>query len=882
MSSKLSFNTINKRSRCINTQSSNDTKTQEKFTNVMSLLNDNSSISTTISVSTKSFMESLLNTQSASKFYNLPFIIIEKLIDIDNMKLADDLVSMYASQIVPYVDNLKGILEYLHRYTLTENQKKIITDSVNEYIVADRILINHNSISHRFNIETEYCKLRARGLKEVVEFCVRMIDTYDLAAYKKLNICIEELTYLFGKYGDSFDSGLMVEYLMRYFLLMYKYLSFKDLQNYRKVLEESACLEKEDLNNVQYLYQSFTNVDFDDVNSYINAFLVSHEKSIEGLENTIAHCMNCRFGSINANFDKLLLLLWDIYKLDLFGDEIESVYRNNFEIMSSSMIQNIEEFVNGLAKTYTKDILDKIALVRSQINIISSMDCKEYCEKVVYFSHLLDNMNADLTDLYNRLYDITNLSEIEFVNSENSNCISLNEFKIFKFHNLVKAAMNLDNFLKIKSRKMYEKGANKTRKIMKKVKDVLFGESTNIYEYIGEDSKVDICVAQYYIDENSLPEIHQFFAEVCKEFNDRLVVENNTARCYYIINPGIAEIHIKESTMISMEENDWELVKKSNIPELDVYIEELATLESFNELYENIIEEDGPINIDSKITNLTNASNLSLEHFEIALEALSLLNMSKNDIEIFGEKFSNYRYNCILESGSENNFKIESKKIDSLVEHWNPEQDVPMDIQLEAYQILCAVLESSDNQNKDKKNPFSGINMNSIKLYLEGLKSKFKDLDQKQKELCRNTDNTVRRLVKAMHDALISDRREAIIKGSVIPSFSKCVKICIALAGIAKFASPMAAICIAVGGFAMSKKLTKKERILLLDEIETELEVVEKEISMAESKNQMKKYRALLKYKKDLQRQYQRIRYNVRVGKDILPNSTAGIKNYNQ
>ena len=41
----------------------------------------------------------------------------------------------------------------------------------------------------------------------------------------------------------------------------------------------------------------------------------------------------------------------------------------------------------------------------------------------------------------------------------------------------------------------------------------------------------------------------------------------------------------------------------------------------------------------------------------------------------------------------------------------------------------------------------------------------------------------------------------------------------------------------------------------------------------------MKKYRALLKYKKDLQRQYQRIKYNVKVGKDILPDSTTGLKN---
>ena len=78
----------------------------------------------------------------------------------------------------------------------------------------------------------------------------------------------------------------------------------------------------------------------------------------------------------------------------------------------------------------------------------------------------------------------------------------------------------------------------------------------------------------------------------------------------------------------------------------------------------------------------------------------------------------------------------------------------------------------------------------------------------------------------------------------------------------------------------MSKRLTKRERLLLLDEIETELDVIEKEISIAESDGNMKNYRALLKYRKDLQRQYQRIKYNIRVGKDILPDSTAGIKNY--
>jgi hypothetical protein len=133
------------------------------------------------------------------------------------------------------------------------------------------------------------------------------------------------------------------------------------------------------------------------------------------------------------------------------------------------------------------------------------------------------------------------------------------------------------------------------------------------------------------------------------------------------------------------------------------------------------------------------------------------------------------------------------------------------------------------------------------------------------------------RLTKGIKNALVSDRREAIIKGSIIPSFSRCIKTAIALAGISAI-NPAAGVITAVGGFAASKRLTKKERLLMLDELSTELEVVEKEIAIAERNDNMKKYRKLLAYKKDLQRQYQRIRYNIRIGKDILPGSATGLR----
>jgi hypothetical protein len=169
------------------------------------------------------------------------------------------------------------------------------------------------------------------------------------------------------------------------------------------------------------------------------------------------------------------------------------------------------------------------------------------------------------------------------------------------------------------------------------------------------------------------------------------------------------------------------------------------------------------------------------------------------------------------------------------------------------------------------------VRLNTIKLGFEDLKSKAKSLSQKEKEASKTLDMYAAQFTKAVKNALTSDRREGIIKGSVIPSFSKCLKIGIGFAGVFVF-NPLLAIIAAFGGLAMSKKLNKRERNLMLDEIEIELDVVEKEIANAENRGQMKKYRSLIKYKKELQRTYQRIKYNISADRDILPGSSVGIK----
>jgi hypothetical protein len=407
-----------------------------------------------------------------------------------------------------------------------------------------------------------------------------------------------------------------------------------------------------------------------------------------------------------------------------------------------------------------------------------------------------------------------------------------------------------------------------------------------------------------------------------------LLTEGKTSiKAYYIINPGFAEVHIKESAIIELTEDEQIESDKHIDPFLESYIEEYANIAYYMDNYENVSYI--PPVMEQCISAIHN-EGMDNEFFAAMLEALSYLDISQKDIKVLGERFIDAKFNNLLRDdiiseATDPIFLREETTIHKITDNWSIKSNPDYTIQLEAYQILQDILEASfsnsksmigkqkvvptinkankpsikpinnkpqqvqrtQNANKnqqqaEKKEP-PRLRLNDVKLALLGIKKKFHDMNSKQQQASKAIDMFSRRLVKGMKDALISDKRESIIKGSVIPSFSKCLKIGIVLAGLGIVtANPAIPLIDALGGFALSKKLTNKERILLLDDIEIELQVVDKEIAMAESKNQIKKYRYLLKYKKDLQRQYQRIKYNIRVGKDILPGSTVGTKNFDE
>ena len=152
---------------------------------------------------------------------------------------------------------------------------------------------------------------------------------------------------------------------------------------------------------------------------------------------------------------------------------------------------------------------------------------------------------------------------------------------------------------------------------------------------------------------------------------------------------------------------------------------------------------------------------------------------------------------------------------------------------------------------------------NSLKLASEKIKKSLQKLSDKDRTISKNIDVSCNNLKKAVERSLTADNREAVIKGSVLPSASKVIKAGIVGAGTAILIDPVIAVIGVLGWIGASAKYRHKERKMVLDEIEIELKMCNKYIELAESKNDLKALRKLYKIQRDLEKQRASIRFHM-------------------
>lgn len=172
-----------------------------------------------------------------------------------------------------------------------------------------------------------------------------------------------------------------------------------------------------------------------------------------------------------------------------------------------------------------------------------------------------------------------------------------------------------------------------------------------------------------------------------------------------------------------------------------------------------------------------------------------------------------------------------------------------------------------DDFNFDESTDLTIVNemnlVNTLKLAQQKFKKAILKMSDKEKKLSNQMDSAYDRFVYTIEKNMSNKNREAVIKGSVIPSFSALMKLALT-AGIASFISPLLSAITVLGGLAASKKATANERKYILDEIEIQLKVVEKKLQLAESNNDMKSYEQLLKIQRQLESEKNRIIYRKR------------------
>lgn len=307
------------------------------------------------------------------------------------------------------------------------------------------------------------------------------------------------------------------------------------------------------------------------------------------------------------------------------------------------------------------------------------------------------------------------------------------------------------------------------------------------------------------------------------------------------------------------EDDDWDF--DDDFDDWDIDFEEAASIIYISEMMESITEGLIDDNVEGivfkNLYKLDNDSIDSLTDFSITVPVI----LEKDKLcESFIEYRNSFRKNA---NGVSDYIRIDclNENIRKLKENTNV---YATSNNLSGIRCYLACLNEMVNMNASKDYIMEMNFSNTLKLAVDRLKKTAVKLSDKDKQISNSIDVAVNNVSKGMETALMNDNREAVIKGRILPSASKCIKIACTL-GATWAINPTVAVIAAIGGFGCSKKLKSKERQLILDDIEIELKMCERYIKQAEDDGDLKKVRDLEIIQRNLQRQQQRIKYKMHV-----------------
>ena len=761
--------------------------------------------------------DSNLTEQDKRKFENT---LLSKLIKVSDLDSMEKTIASY--------DGITNTDLFFNSLEVLEN--------------CDRVLRNEERLSKRFDLNKTINENILHGVKHTVYELCSLIDTYNTSSKAKLNIALENVSYALYKSGHNVDLTEAAEYIVEYFLTREAVITDKEYNGYINVLETNRFINK-DNPNLSYVFEAkkeasnsfrckaaelLTQCETKECATHMSqlANIKNEKQASDYIDKSIEMII-----ADNITKNDSLLLLKSIYCIPLIGNVSKEFVDYKVEMSKSKF--KIKKKLTGIEnENIVRDILDDGEMI----------DYVAFVSETVHFDkYILDDTYKDETDPVKLMEASGTSDEIkDIINSFKAS----NEKSTGRFKNMIS-------------------------RIMTKSPENIIDETPNIFAAVR---------IMLYLGVAATGPLGPIFSAILMLIGKVLTMHLDLKQAKKLLKHLRSEKEKAEKKLDKLSDDKEKETQKEYIDCIKKCIKKveefISKIDDEDEDLNGDGDDDFDFDLDFDDLELESAfeTGALLDGIEGARELINML-----DTPVDEEILSNIAVlfdNCPIVIANEFYAKLESLNVSSVIKESAKLTEEPgLLIQQEALNALNKIKKDAKKNTKEKKPAF---NLNTLKMAVVNFKKKFRDLKGKEQELWRNIDIATSQLTVGIQKALTSDRREAIIKGSIIPSFSKCIKFAISVGAIAAFTSPVNAAIAAVGILGASKLLNERERRLLYDEIDTELQVVEKQIQLAESEGNMNQYRFLLNYEKKLKREKYRIKYGVKMQGRSIPELKGG------
>ena len=774
------------------------------------------------------------------------------LANIQNPDLYKETVRNYANKLTYYgdainlletlfVDNKYGLLESTTQSIIHNMIPKLRPNDIKKFISKvessnigdinkDRLLEAAKEYKSIDRILDNHKKLSKRfelsdKKKSIKEQCIsicELVDTYKISPFIKMNIALEEMMLLeYQNTGSINNRSSIVENTLDYFLLR-KENTKDDIQSYKRALNESRVVTVESLNNVKWFLQEESKNDF--LSDYLEE---SYKTKIH----------NWKIDP-NKNINSLI---------HLFRENL-----NNLSAMNNIIdVMNEYTEINNIDQVSIKDIFDHN---EKDYNITEA-------NNIINFINNHSDIDS-IENVYSRLVSLKEANETEQMyadgDPEDPVTFSSDDFDTFKMQNLIVDAQTTAEFLdkmksNLKENMIYEVNDNN---------EISHITLENFINYIDENGYITIKIKSY---KNKNDINHSLIESCIKCINN--ILYNRDSKAYCVFENNQYHIYLRSKYQIDLTESEM-LNKEFSFDEEYLFNHIFDCEQKVLNLKENYDI------LDKRLYNRSYAANISLEESNLLFEMVSDKDFMDQFIELCKEE-ANPDYD----------------KMGKNIEFINPSYCIN-----ERFELLKKLTRVDHIDETGQIILTEAFDLNTLRLAWQAFKAKAKKFSAKEQEASRDMDAAFNNLLRGLKQTFTVDHREQIIKGQVTPSLSRMLKIILSIgaagtvigktAAVSAALGPMSALyvsaIIAVGAYAVSKRAEQKEKAMILDEIDIELKVLDREIDKAQSSGSAKKYRALLTIQKNLQRERQRIHYGLASkGKRIPMPATAGMKGGN-